>query len=109
MYMLGWGGAITDAEVTLTPVLRSRGENGIGYYNWGNYRNSRLDDLAAASSAEPDPVKRELLIKAAFREHNEQVHHIPLHRQTTPWAMRSNIEAVHRPDNRLEWQWIRIR
>lgn len=109
MYMLGWGGAISDAEVTLTPVLRSRGENGIGYYNWGDYRNPRLDALAAASSAEPDPVKREQLIKEAFREHNEQVHHIPLHRQVIPWAMRSNVEAVHRADNWLEWRWISIR
>lgn len=109
MYLLGWGGAITDAEVTLTPVLRSRGEGGIGYYNYGNYKNAKLDELAAASSVEQDPGKRERLIKAAFAEHNEQVHHIPLHRQVIPWAMRSNIDAVHRPDNWLEWRWISVR
>lgn len=109
MYMLGWGGAITDAETTLTPVLRSRGDKGVGYYNWGNYRNERLDQLAAASSLEPDPAKRAELVKAAFREHNEQVHHIPLHRQVIPWAMRRNVEAVHRADNWLEWRWITIR
>jgi len=109
MYMLGWGGVITDAEVTLTPVLRSRGENGTGYYNWGDYKNPRLDGLAAASSVETDPVKREQLIKAAFREQGEQVHHIPLHRQVIPWAMRSNVDAVHRPDNWLEWRWINVR
>jgi peptide/nickel transport system substrate-binding protein len=109
MYLLGWGGAITDAEVTLTPVLRSRGENGIGYYNFGDYKDAKLDELAAASSAEQDPVRREQLIKAAFREHNEQVHHIPLHRQVIPWAMRSRVEVVHRPDNWLEWRWVSIR
>jgi peptide/nickel transport system substrate-binding protein len=109
LYMLGWGGAITDAETTLTPVMRSRGDKGVGYWNWGNYRNARLDELAAASSQEPDPAKRAELIKAAMREHNEQVHHIPLHRQVIPWAMRRNVEAVHRADNWLEWRWVTVR
>ncbi len=108
MYLLGWGGAATDIEITMTPVLRNRGENGIGYFNWGNYKNAKLDEMAAASSKEFDPVKREQLIKAALREHAEQVHHIPLHRQVIPWAMRSNVTAVHRPDNWLEWRWISV-
>jgi peptide/nickel transport system substrate-binding protein len=109
MYMLGWGGAITDAETTLTPVLHSRGDKGQGSFNWGNVRNPKLDALATASSQEVDPQKRMALIKAAFREHNQQVHHIPLHRQVIPWAMRSNVEAVHRPDNWLEWRWVTIK
>ena len=109
MYLLGWGGSITDAETTLTPIVRQRGEKGVGYWNWGNYRNPKLDELAAASSQEPDPVKRAELIKAAMREHNAQVHHIPLHRQVIAWAMRRNVEAVHRADNWLEWSWVSVR
>jgi peptide/nickel transport system substrate-binding protein len=109
MYLFGWGGSVSDAESTLTQVLRMRGANGIGHFNFGDYRNPKLDELAAASSIEPDPVRRESLIKAAMREHGEQVHHIPLHRQVIPWAMRANVEAVHRPDNWLEWQWITMR
>jgi peptide/nickel transport system substrate-binding protein len=108
MYMLGWGGAITDAETTLTPVLRSRGEGGVGYFNWGNVKNARFDELAAASSREADPARREQLVKAALREHDEQVHHIPLHRQVIPWAMRAKVSAVHRADNWLEWRWVQI-
>ncbi len=108
LYMLGWGGAITDAETTLTPVLHSRGEGGVGYYNWGNVRNPKLDQLIEASSKEPDTAKREQLIKSALREHNEQVHHIPLHRQVIPWAARSNVTVVHRADNWLEWQWVTV-
>jgi peptide/nickel transport system substrate-binding protein len=57
--MLGWGGSITDAETTLTPIMRSRADGGVGYYNWGNYKNAKLDELAAASSKESDPTKRE--------------------------------------------------
>lgn len=109
MYMLGWGGAITDAEPTITQVLRSRGDKGVGYYNMGNYRNAKLDEVAAASSREPDEARRRDLVKAALREHSEQVHHIPLHRQVIPWAMRANVDAVHRADNWLEWRWITLR
>jgi peptide/nickel transport system substrate-binding protein len=108
MYMLGWGGSITDAETTLTPIMRSRADGGVGYYNWGNVKNPKLDELAMASSKEADPAKREQLIKAALREHNEQVHHIPLHRQVIPWAARSNVNVVHRADNWLEWQWVTV-
>lgn len=108
MYMLGWGGAITDAETTLTPIMRSRADGGVGYYNWGNVKNAKLDELAVASGKEPDAGKREQLIKAALREHNEQVHHIPLHRQVIPWAARANVNVVHRADNWLEWQWITV-
>jgi peptide/nickel transport system substrate-binding protein len=108
LYMLGWGGAITDAETTLTPVLHSRADNGVGYYNWGNYKNPKLDQLIEASSKEPDAKKREQLVKAALREHQQQVHNLPLHRQVIPWAARTNVEAVHRADNWLEWQWVKV-
>ncbi len=108
MYLLGWGGSITDAETTLTPLMRSRGEGGVGQFNFGNFNNPRLDQLAAQSSKETDPARREALIKAAMREHNEQVHHIPLHRQVIPWAMRSHVQVVHRPDNWLEWRWVKV-
>jgi peptide/nickel transport system substrate-binding protein len=108
LYMLGWGGAITDAETTFTPVLRNRGEKGVGYWNFGGVKNDKFDALAAQSSVEPDAKKREGLIKAAMREYKEQVHVIPLHRQVIPWAARSNVTAVHRADNWLEVQWITI-
>ena len=108
MYLLGWGGAVTDAETTLTPVMRSPGDKGEGLYNYGRSRNDKFDQLAAASSIEPDPKKREELIKAALREWKEQVHTIPLHRQMIPWAARTNMNVVHRADNWLEVHWIQI-
>nr|WP_316644015.1 ABC transporter substrate-binding protein [uncultured Roseateles sp.] len=108
MYMLGWGGAITDAETTFTPVLRNRGEKGVGSYNYGNSRNDKFDALAAQSSVEADPKKREELIRAALREYKDQVHVIPLHRQVIPWAARQNVTVVHRPDNWFEVAWVTI-
>nr|WP_316644638.1 ABC transporter substrate-binding protein [uncultured Roseateles sp.] len=109
LYMMGWGSAITDAETTFTPIYRNRGEKGLGSDNYGNYRNDKLDALAAASSKEEDPTKRQELIKAVFREHNDKVHHIPLHRQFIPWAMRQNVSVVHRPDNWLELRWVTVK
>ena len=109
MYMLGWGGSVTDAEPTLTPIYRTRGAGGIGDFNYGQVNNPKMDELAAASSREPDVKKREALIKATIREHNDMVHHIPLHRQFIPWAMRGNVEVVHRADNWLEWAWVTIK
>ena len=108
MYLLGWGGSITDAETMFTPVLRSRTDQGTGTWNFGGVKDEKFDELAAASSREPDPKKREALIKAALKRHNEQVLNIPLHRQVIPWAARSNVTVVHRADNWLEWSWITV-
>ena len=33
---------------------------------------------------------------------------LPLHRQVIPWAARSNVKVVHRADNWVEAQWVRI-
>ena len=107
MYMLGWGGAVTDAETTLTPVMRNNlGEKGVGFYNYGHSRNDKLDALAAQSSTEGDPKKREELVKAALREFREQFTALPLHRQVIPWAARTNVNVVHRPDNWFEVSWV---
>ncbi|HEX6706989.1 MAG TPA: ABC transporter substrate-binding protein [Albitalea sp.] len=109
LYLFGWGGSTLDPEVTFTPIYRNRGEKGVGEYNRGNYKDDELDALAAASTREVDPAKRKELIKKVFLRHNEQVHHIPLHRQFIPWAARANVNVVHRPDNWLEIAWVTVK
>ncbi len=109
LFMLGWGGAVTDAETTLTPVMRNRAEKGVGLYNYGNVRNDKFDALAAQSSVEADANKREQLIRAALAEWKEQIHTIPLHRQVIPWAARSHVDIVHRADNTVVMQWISVK
>ena len=67
MYMLGWGGAVTDAETTLTPVLRNLRRQGRRLLQLRQRRtNDKFDALAAQSSIEADPKKREALVKAAL-------------------------------------------
>jgi peptide/nickel transport system substrate-binding protein len=109
LYMLGWGGSITDPETIFTPIYRNRGEHGVGAFNYGNFKDDTLDALAAASSREADPAKRAALIKQVLARHNEQVHHLPLHRQVIPWASRKGMTFVHRPDNWLEVSWITLK
>jgi peptide/nickel transport system substrate-binding protein len=109
LFLLGWGGAVTDAETTLTPVMRFPAPNGVGLYNWGRVKNERFEELAIASGLEADPKQREELVKAALREYQTQVHLIPLHRQMIPWAARTPVDVVHRPDNWLELPWVTLR
>jgi peptide/nickel transport system substrate-binding protein len=108
-YMLGWGGAITDAQTTLDPVLRTFDKtSGKGGFNYGRYSNPKLDALIDAAAIEMNANKRKELIRQALAEHNEQVHHVPLHRQVIPWAARANVTVVHRADNWPLAEWIRI-
>ena len=109
LYMYGWGGSITDAETILTPLYRNRGDKGVGNYNYGNFRNDKADALAAQSSIEPDPAKREQQIRGALAALREQVNVIPLHRQIIPWAARAHVTPVHRPDNWLELAWVQVK
>lgn len=105
LFLAGWGGGTTDAETMLSPVLRNRGEQGIGYANYGGSVNDRADALAAASTIETDPQKREGLVKSALQGFREQVNLIPLHRQVVPWAMRANLNVTHSPGNWLNADW----
>jgi peptide/nickel transport system substrate-binding protein len=108
-YLLGWGGAVTDAQVMLSPVLRSYDKaTGQGSYNYGRYSNAKLDALIDAAAQEMNPEKRRELIRQALAEHNANVYHVPLHRQVIPWAMRGNVQIVHRADNWLIGEWISI-
>ena len=108
LYLAGWGGGTLDAEVMLTPVLRNRGEQGVGVGNYAGIVNDKADALAGASSVETDPAKRQALIKGALQSYREQVNLIPLHRQVIPWAMRAGVTAVHSPANWLSVDWMTV-
>jgi peptide/nickel transport system substrate-binding protein len=53
LYLLGWGGAVTDAETTLTPVMRNPGPEWRGPVQLRALKNDRFEALAAQSSVEP--------------------------------------------------------
>ena len=58
--------------------------------------------------SEVDLKKRNEIIARALMLHNKEVMHIPPHNSVIPWAMRRNVDVVHRADSRLEASWVRI-
>jgi peptide/nickel transport system substrate-binding protein len=108
IYMLGWGVPTFDALYSLQSLLRSVGAGGDGNYNVGRYSNPQMDALVERVKVETDlKVRNELIEKALILSH-EDVAYLPLHNQIIPWAMRKNIEVVHRADNRLDWRLIKV-
>jgi peptide/nickel transport system substrate-binding protein len=108
LYMLGWGGATTDAIFVLQPVLSTWSGKGDGDYNYGRYTNAKLDELTTRIKTEMNPDARLKLIHDALAAHAADVNHVPLHRQVIPWASRANVSAVHRADNFVVPYWIKM-
>jgi peptide/nickel transport system substrate-binding protein len=49
------------------------------------------------------------MIAEAFRLHQDDVGHIPLHQQPLTWGMRKNVEVVQSPDSFLALRWVMVR
>ena len=109
IYMLGWGVPTFDALYSLQSLLRSVGAGGDGNYNVGRYSNPQVDAMIERVKVETDLVVRNELIEKALVLANEDVAYLPLHNQVIPWAMRKNVEVVHRADNRLDWRLIQVK
>ncbi|GHC75076.1 binding-protein-dependent transporter [Pseudorhodoferax aquiterrae] len=108
IYMLGWGVPTFDALYSLQSLVRSVGAGGDGNYNVGRYSNPQMDALVERIKVETDLKNRNELIEKALILSHEDVSHLPLYNQVIPWAMRKNIEVVHRADNRLDWRLIKV-
>ena len=108
IYMLGWGVPTFDALYSLQSLTRSLGAGGDGNYNVGRYSNPQMDALVERTKTETDLKVRTSLLTKALQLSNDDVSHIPLHNQIIPWAMKKNIDLVHRADNRLDWRLIKV-
>jgi len=108
LYMLGWGGASTDAIFTLQPVLSTYTGKGDGDYNYGRYTNPTLDGLTQKAKTEMNADTRLKLIRDALAAHSAEINHLPLHRQVIPWASRGNVTVVHRADNFVTPYWTTV-
>ena len=108
IYMLGWGVPTFDALYSLQSLTRSVGTGGDGNYNVGRYKDERMDYIVDRIKTETDlPVRNRLLTEGLQRQ-NDTVANIPLHNQIIPWAMKKNIDVVHRADNRIDWRLVKI-
>ena len=108
LYMLGWGGAATDPIFILQPVQHGYNGKGDGDYNYGRYSNPKFDALVDQVKVELDVEKRHKLINEALMIQHDEMLHLPLHRQVIPWAMRSNVTAVHLANNNVIPNWVTL-
>jgi peptide/nickel transport system substrate-binding protein len=81
---------------------------GDGNYNVGRYSNQRMDVIVDRVKVETDLPVRNRFLTEGLQLSNDTVSHIPLHNQIIPWAMKKNIDVVHRADNRLDWRLIKV-
>lgn len=108
VYLFGWGVPTFDAMYSLQSLIRSKGAGADGSYNLGDYQNKEVDALIDEIKVETDVAKRDAAIAKVLTIHANEYGHIPLHDQVIPWAMGKNVEVVHRADNRLVAEWVKI-
>ena len=107
--LVGWGNGMFDALFSLQPLSATFNKNsGEGISNIGRASNAKLDELVQAVKREEDSAKRTQLMQEALAVEKAEVLHVTLHQQTIPWAMQRGVEVVHRPDNRLVLEWIKV-
>jgi peptide/nickel transport system substrate-binding protein len=108
IYMLGWGVPTFDGMYSLQSLVRTLGTGGDGNYNVGRYSNPKLDQVIDRAKTETDPYIRPRLLTEALQIQNDDVAHIPLYNQIIPWAMKKNVDVVHRADNRLDLRLVKV-
>ena len=108
-YLLGWTPSTTDAHDAMYNLMASPTDKGQGQFNLGSYSNPKFDELTAKVQSETDPTKRNEEIREAFKIHQDDVGHIPLHQQALAWAMKKNISLVQLPDNRMFFKWVTVK
>ena len=75
----------------------------------GNTFDLDVDALVERTKKETDLKLRTELLTEALQLSNDTVSHLPLHNQIIPWAMKKNVDVVHRADNRLDWRLIVVK
>ena len=108
-YLLGWTPSTTDAHDAMYSLMASPTDKGQGQFNLGAYSNPKFDELTAKVQSETDPAKRNAEIREAFKIHQDDVGHIPLHQQALAWAMKKNVSLVQLPDTRMFFKWVTVK
>ncbi|MFY7866629.1 ABC transporter substrate-binding protein [Roseateles sp.] len=109
LFMLGWGVATYDAQYFLQAVARTKATGADGNFNFAKLSDARLDQLVDGMKVEVDVAKRNAMVREALLRVRDETLFIPLHHQMRPWAMRANVETVHRSDDRPEARMTNIK
>jgi peptide/nickel transport system substrate-binding protein len=105
-YMLGWTPGSFDAHNPLLQLMTLDGE-GQGTWNSGRYTNPRVEELTDLIGAETDVDKRNAMIREAYKIHQDEVGHIPLHQQALAWGIGDRVKEVkQRPNNDVDLRYV---
>ncbi len=108
-YMLGWTPGTYDSHNALNALFRCVDDKGSGQFNLGSYCNPKVDEMTLKIQSETDKAKRGEMIKEAFKLHQDDIGHLPLHQQALAWGVSKKVELVQRADNFLDFKWMSIK
>jgi peptide/nickel transport system substrate-binding protein len=108
-YLLGWTPSTTDAHDALYNLMASPTDKGQGQYNLGTYSNPALDELTTKIQTETDKAKRGEMIREAFKIHQDDFGHIPLHQQALAWGFSKKVNLVQLPTNYMYFKWVTLK
>jgi peptide/nickel transport system substrate-binding protein len=108
-YLLGWTPSTNDAHDSMYNLMASPTDKGQGQFNLGSYSNPKFDELALKVQSETDAKKRDEYIREAFKIHQDDIGHLPLHQQALAWGFSNKVTLVQLPDNRMFFKWITVK
>ena len=91
-----------------TSIMSTPNDKGQGQFNLGSYSNPKFDELTLKVQSETDQKKRNDMIREAFKIHQDDVGHIPLHQQALAWAYSKKVNLVQLPNNYMVFKWITL-
>jgi peptide/nickel transport system substrate-binding protein len=108
-YLLGWTPSTGDSHDALSALIMTPDGKGQGQFNLGSYSNPKFDELTTKIQSETDQKKRNEMIREAFKLHQDDVGHLPLHQQALAWGMAKKVNLVQLPDNRMFFKWVVVK
>jgi peptide/nickel transport system substrate-binding protein len=107
-YLLGWTPGTSDSHNVLYDIMGCRDDpkSARGEANVAGYCNKKMDEVTDKVLVEPDPAKRDQLIKEAFEIAAKDYAYIPLHQQALAWGVSKKLKVVQRADNAVLPFWM---
>ena len=108
-YLLGWTPSTVDAHDTMQSIMATPTASGQGQFNLGSYSNPKFDELTLKIQSETDQKKRNDMIHEAFKIHQDDIGHIPLHQQALAWGFSDKVTLTQLPNNYMNYKWITLK
>jgi len=108
-YLLGWTPSTVDSHDALLNLMATPTDKGQGQFNLGAYSNPKLDELTQKIQVETDDPKRNAMLREAFKLHQDDIGHIPLHQQALAWSSSKKVSLVQLPSNYMFFKWVVVK